>query len=493
MAGERLRILLIASEVSPLASTGGLADAVGGLARALSALGHDVRVFMPKYRDVERAAGAPEPVLPCVPVPIRDGVVEGAVLEGRLTASIPVYLLAQPHYYDRPTLYTTPERDYWDNCERFAFFSRAVLTALPVLGWAPDVIHAHDWQTGLVPVYLRTLYRDVPFYRGVATVFTIHNLAYQGLFWYHDFPITGLGWELFTPAGIEFYGMLSLLKGGLVFADQLTTASPTYAREILTPEHGERLDGVFRQRRADLEGIVNGIDPEAWDPATDPTLPRRFGRGDLDGKAACKAALRETLGLRDPGRPTAVVAMVTRLVDQRGVDLAATAVPRIVEDGAQFVLLGTGEGRYEAEFRALAEAHPGAVAVRLSADPGLARRIYAGSDLFLMPSRKEPNGFEQLIALRYGTIPVARRTGGLADTIRDWSGPSGDGTGFLFDADTSGACRAALSRAFDAYASPAAWARLVENAMAEDFSWAASARRYVVCYRRALVKVQGGG
>lgn len=490
MPGDRLRILLVASEVSPFASTGGLADAVGGLTRALGALGHDVRVFMPKYRDVERVAGALQPALPCVPVPIRDGVVEAAVLEGRLSASIPVYFLAKDHYYDRPTLYTTPERDYWDNCERFTFFSRAILTALPALDWVPDVIHAHDWQTGLVPVYLKTLHREARFYRGVATVFTVHNLAYQGLFWHHDFPMTGLGWDLFTPAGIEFYGMLSFLKGGLVFADRLTTVSPTYAREILGPEHGERLDGVLRERQADLEGILNGIDPEAWDPATDPELPRRFGPGDFAGKAACKAALREVLALPDPGHPALLVAMVSRLVERRGVDLAAAMVPRIVEDGGQFVLLGTGEARYEAEFRALAEAHPGAVAVRLSADPGLARRIYAGSDLFLMPSRREPNGFEQLIALRYGSIPVARRTGGLADAIRDWDEARGDGTGFLFDADTSGACRGALGRAWDAYANPGVWGGLVRNAMAADFSWAAAATRYVACYRRALANVR---
>jgi starch synthase len=491
MSSDRLRILLVASEVSPFASTGGLAEAVGGLARALQALGHDVRLFMPKYRDVERAAGTLAPTLPYVPVPIRDGVVEAAVLEGRLGASIPVYFLAQDRYYDRPTLYTTPERDYWDNCERFTFFSRGVLTALAALEWTPDVIHAHDWQAGLVPVYVKTLYRDAPFCRAAATVFTVHNLAYQGLFWHHDFPITGLGWELFTPAGIEFYGMLSFLKAGLVFADRLTTVGPTYAREVLTPEHGERLDGVLRARREDLEGILHGIDHEVWNPATDPELPQRFGPGDLEGKAACRRALRSALGLAEPDRPGPVVAMITRLSAARGVDLALAAVPRIVEDGGQFVLLGHGEARYEAELRSLAAARPGAVAARLEPDDArLTRLIYAGSDLFLAPSRHEPDGFAQLIALRYGSIPVARRTGGLADSVRDWDADRRDGTGFLFDADTSGACRGALSRAFEAFASAPTWARLTTNAMREDFSWTASARQYVACYRRALARLR---
>jgi starch synthase len=488
VSAERLRILLVASEVSPFASTGGLAEAVSGLAVALHALGHDVRVFMPKYRDVERAALRLETALPCVPVPIGDRVVEGAVLEGRLAGAVPVYFLAQDHYYDRPTLYTTPERDYWDNCERFAFFSRAVLTALPALDWTPQVTHGHDWQSGLVPVYLRTLFRDNPFHRAVATVFTVHNLAYQGLFWHHDFPMTGLPWDLFTPAGIEFYGMASFLKGGLVFADRVTTVSPTYAREIQSPDFGERMDGVLRSRGADLVGILNGLDTAAWDPAADPELSRRFGPGDLEGKAACRAALRAALGLPDPGPGTLLVAMVTQLVDARGVDVAAAAVPRIVEDGGQFVLLGTGEAHYEREFRDLASSHPAAVSVSLGTDPRLAHRIYAGADVFLMPSRVEPCGLEQLIALRYGAIPVVHRTGGLADTVLDWDGVGG--TGFVFEPYTPGACLATLGRAFDAFGDPDTWRGLVTRAMAQDFSWARCAEQYVACYQEAIRKAR---
>lgn len=490
MSRERLRILFVASEVEPFAKTGGLADVAGALPKALEGLGHDVRVFMPKYRGVEGPAGPLRTVVPRLAVPLGDRVVEGSVVQGHTGKAVPVYFLAQDHYYDRPTLYTTPEGDYPDNCERFVFFCRAALEALSALDWTPQVIHVHDWQAGLIPVYLETLYRDGPIGRDVATVFTIHNLAYQGLFWHYDMPMTGLGWDLFTPAGIEFYGKLSFLKGGLVFSDLLTTVSPTYAAEIQTPEFGEGLDGVLRERGADLVGILNGIDYEAWNPATDAEIPKRFGPDDPEGKAACKAGLREELGLASPGRPAPLVGMVSRLADQKGLDLVDAVVPGIVAAGGQFALLGAGDERYERAFTELARAHPGAVAVRIGFDAGLARRIYAGADCFLMPSRYEPCGLGQLIALRYGTIPIVRRTGGLADTVREWDRATGRGTGFGFDAYAPEPCWSAVARALAAYADATAWRRLVKNAMAEDFSWEASAEQYVNCYRKAVKKTR---
>lgn len=489
MTPGRLRLLLVSSELAPFASTGGLGEAVQGLALALAALGHDVRAAVPRYRGTEAAAGPLEVVLPCVPVPVGSRVVEGALLEGRL-GTVPVYFVAQDHYYDRPALYATPERDYWDNCERFAFFARAVLTALPALEWAPHVIHAHDWQTGLLPAYLRTLYRDTPFYRGVATVFTVHNLAYQGLFWHRDFPLTGLPDDLFTPEGVEFYGMLSFLKGGLMFADRLTTVSPTYAREIQSPDFGERLDGVLRHRRAHLRGILHGIDPEAWNPRTDPALPHPFGPGDLEARDACKQALRAELGLAGLGADAALVALVSPLVDPRGVDVAAAAVPRAVADGLQFVVMGRGDARHEQAFQELAAAHPGAVAVHLGWDPARMRRILAGADLFLLPSRVEPFAVEPLYALRYGAVPVLRRTGGLADTVQDWDGR--DGTGFLFDAGTPAGCLAALRRALEVRADRPAWRALVRRAMSQDVSWERAAGEYLACYREALEAAAGG-
>jgi starch synthase len=335
-------------------------------------------------------------------------------------------------------------------------------------------------------VYLETLYRDVPAYADVATVFTVHNLAYQGTFWHYDLPMTGLGWDLLTPAGIEFYGHISLLKGGLVFADLLTTVSPTYAREVQTPEFGHRLDGVLRERSADLVGILNGLDVAAWDPATDPDIPRRFDRGDPSGKRACAAALRDELGLPDPGGRTPLVGVVSRLAEQKGLDLVAAAVPAILAGGGQLVVLGAGEAPLERLLADLARAHPASVAVRVGFDERLARRIYAGADVFLMPSRYEPCGIGQLIALRYGTVPVVRRTGGLADTVRPWDPATGEGTGFLFDELSAAACREALARALAAHADPPAWRRLVQNGMGADFSWDASAEAYVTCYRRAI-------
>jgi starch synthase len=484
-ARERLRILYVAAEVAPFAKTGGLADVAGALPQALARLGHDVRVVMPLYRGVEAITGSLRVVLPRVTVPIGDRAVEGALLEGRLGGQVPVYFVAHDGYYDRPALYGAS-----DDCERFVFFCRSVLTALPSLGWMPQIVHANDWQAGLMPVYLETLYRDTPAYADVATVFTAHNLAYQGVFWHYDLPMTGLGWDLFTPAGLEFYGHLSLLKGGLVFADMLTTVSPTYAREIQTPAFGERMDGVLRERSGDLLGILNGLDVERWNPATDADIPKRFGRDDPGGKAACTAALRDEMKLPDSGRRTPLVGVVSRLAAQKGLDLVAEAVPAILAAGGQLVVLGSGEEPLERLLGELARDHPESVAVRIGFDDRLARRIYAGADVFLMPSRYEPCGLGQLIALRYGTVPVVRRTGGLTDTVRPWDGTTGDGTGFLFDELSADACATALARAFAVHAEPAAWRRLVANAMAADFSWDASAESYVTCYRRAIRKAR---
>ena len=484
-ARERLRILYVAAEVAPFAKTGGLADVAGALPPALARLGHDVRVVMPLYRGVEAITGRLRVAVPRVAVPIGDRTVEGALLEGRLGGQVPVYFVAHDGYYDRPALYGAS-----DDCERFVFFCRSVLTALPALGWMPQIVHANDWQAGLIPVYLETLYRDTPAYADVATVFTAHNLAYQGVFWHYDLPMTGLGWDLFTPAGLEFYGHLSLLKGGLVFADMLTTVSPTYAREIQTPAFGERMDGVLRERSADLLGILNGLDIESWNPTTDADIPKRFDRDDPGGKAACTAALRDEMKLPDSGRRTPLVGVVSRLAAQKGLDLVAEAVPAILAAGGQLVVLGAGEEPLERLLGELARDHPGSVAVRIGFDDRLARRIYAGADVFLMPSRYEPCGLGQLIALRYGTVPVVRRTGGLTDTVRPWDGTTGDGTGFLFDELSADACATALARAFTAHAEPAAWRRLVANAMAADFSWDASAESYVTCYRRAIRKAR---
>jgi starch synthase len=484
---DRLRILLIASEVEPFAKTGGLADVLGALPVALHDLGHEVRVLMPRYGGVERAAGELGLALADLTVRIADRSVVGAVFEGRLAGRVPVYFLAHDHYYGRPGLYGHP-----DDCERFTFLARGALTALPGLGWLPQVVHAHDWQAALVPVYLETLFRDAPGYQDVASVLTVHNLAYQGAFSDQHLPLTGLGWDLFTPAGLEFYGQLSLLKGGLVFADQITTVSPTYAREIREPAFGVGLDGVLRERAGDLHGILNGLDYEAWNPATDPEIAKRFDAEDPQGKAVCAAALREELGL-DPAAGGPLIGVVSRLAEQKGMDLAVEAAPDLLREGAQLAVLGQGEARYLQAFQALAADFPGRVAVREGFDGATARKIYAGADVFLMPSRYEPCGLAQMIALRYGTVPVVRRTGGLADTVHDWDPATSAGNGFTFEPPTMEACRAALRRAAATFADPTAWSRLRGNAFGARFTWETAAESYVTCYRKALKKARRHG
>ena len=486
---QPLRLLLISSEVEPFAKTGGLADVAGALPQALATLGHDVRVLMPKYRGVERH-GTLRTAVPRVRVPIGDRTTEGALLEGRLGRAVPVYFLAHDHYYDRPALYGTGQGDYLDNCERFIFFCRGALEALRALGWTPHVIHANDWQSGLVPVYLETLYKDDPALGEVGTLFTIHNLAYQGVFWHFDMPLTGLGWDLFTPAGLEFYGKLNFLKGGLVFADVLNTVSKTYAQEIQTAEFGCGLEGVLQYRRADLHGVVNGIDVAAWDPATDRDITKPYSAEDLAGKAACKQALAQELGIDADGAP--IIGIVSRLAAQKGLDLVLAALPELVDAGFALALLGAGEPGLETAFGEAARASRGRIAIRTGFDNALARRIYAGADMFLMPSRYEPCGLGQMISMRYGTIPIVRRTGGLADTVVEARPARRTGTGFGFAEPTARALLEAATRALAAYREPALWRQLQRNAMAQDFSWPASAREYVALYRKAA-KAAGRG
>ncbi|MGH7298819.1 MAG: glycogen synthase GlgA [Candidatus Rokuibacteriota bacterium] len=488
---SRLRILVVASEVAPFAKTGGLADVAGALPRALAALGHDVRVLLPKYRGAEAHAPETRLVVPGIRVPLGDRAAEGALIEAPGPSGVPVYLLEHEHYYNRDSLYGTADGDYWDNCERFVFLCRAALegmarleSARPGIRWQPQVIHANDWQTGLLPVYLRTLYRDHPLLGSVATVFTIHNLAYQGVFWHYDMPMTGLGWDLFTPAGIEFYGKLNFLKGGLIFSDLLTTVSRSYAREIRTPAFGSGLEGVLEDRSHDLHGVINGIDYEVWNPRKDHALAHPYSAEDPEPKAICRETLRGQLSLEDGAGP--IIGIVTRLVEQKGMDLVLAALPGILAEGCQLVVLGSGDARLEETFRAAAVAHRGRVAVRLGYDDDLARRIYAGADVFLMPSRYEPCGLGQLIALRYGGAPIVRRTGGLADTVTEFDPARRVGTGFVFDAFTPDALLAAVRRAASTYRQPSLWKALVRNAMDEDFSWDASAREYVTLYRKAL-------
>jgi len=484
-----MKILLVTPEATPFAKTGGLADVAGALPRALRRLGHDVRLILPFYRSVAEKNLA----LADVAWPVQC-VVAGQPRSGRvretLWGDIPVYLVEQPDYFDRPYLYGGPDGDAPDNAERFGFFCRAVLDFLRRGPFRADVLHLNDWQTALLPVLLRTELAGTPFADRLGTVLTIHNLGYQGLFPPRELATLGLSRELFTIDGLEYHGRISLLKGGVVFADLLTTVSETYCREIQTPEQGLGFDGILRTRRTDLHGVVNGLDPNQWDPRQDPALPASYDAQDLHGKARCKRALQREMGL-DVASKTPLVALVTRLDPQKGLDLVDTAWDKLLARGVQLVLLGTGERSLMERFAARGEAAKDRAAVRLTFDDGLARRIYAGSDLFLMPSRYEPCGLGQLIALRYGSVPLVRRTGGLADTVTDVAADPARANGFVFETADSEAMLAALDRALELFCRRRQWLELVRRGMRADLSWDRPARRYLELYRKAREKRSG--
>jgi starch synthase len=487
MAG--LKVLVVASECVPFAKTGGLGDVVGALPRALAARGVDVRVVVPLY------AGFPwhtlEVLEGAIGVPMWWGTARTGVRLGRLPRSrVPVYFLEYHRYFDRPFIYGPPAEGYADNLERFAFLSRGALELCQALGWIPDVVHANDWQTALVPVYLNTLEWGRPLH-GSASVFTIHNLSYQGVYEGGALFITGLGREHYHAGELEHFGALNLMKGALQHATLLSTVSPTYAREIQTGAYGCGLDGVLAARGGDLTGILNGIDVEEWNPATDPHLPARYDASDLTGKAFCKAELQREAGLAV--RPEApLFALVGRLIHQKGVDVLAHALARILDWDLQVVILGTGEPEAERFFAARARQRPDRLAAWIGFDDGRAHRVEAAADFFLMPSRFEPCGLSQLYSLRYGTLPVVRATGGLADTVENYDEATAGGTGFVFRdlhpqslADTIGW---ALSTWYDR---PHHIDVMRRRAMAQDFSWARAAREYERLYLRAYERRRG--
>ena len=469
-----MRIGHLASEVVPFSKTGGLADVAGALPPALAALGHEVTVVAPGHRPTLKDTLPGEP----------RGEVSALGLSARLNVlmhrGVRVVLLDCPALYVRPALYSLPDGDFPDNSVRFAFFARAALAALAKLGGV-EVVHAHDWQAALAPLLLRHDGQVRFGLQGAKSVLTIHNLAYQGVFPPWVLEACGLPRELFTMDLLEFYGQVSFLKGGLVSADALTTVSPTYAKEILTPAFGCRLEGILDGRRDRLFGILNGLDLEEWDPGRDPYLELPYGADEVDeGKRAARELLAAETGVGGGRRP--LLGMVSRLAEQKGADLLAAVLDDIVAMGFDLVVLGTGERRYEEAMRAAEAAHPGRVGVLTRFDERLAHRIYAASDLFLMPSRYEPCGLGQMIAMRYGTLPVVNRTGGLADTVVDVS--QDGGTGFVLEELTPAELVATLSRAHELLAEPAKLAEVRKRAMARDFSWKASAREYVKLYEQ---------
>jgi len=484
-----LRIALAASEAVPYAKSGGLADVVGALAVHLARLGHEVTLFLPYYRETRARLPRLPRACPPIDLPFPGHDVRVELLRHDPVPGLAALLVRADEAFDRPRLYGTPDGDYWDNAGRFALLCRAVLAAAPRLGEHPDVIHAHDWQTALVPLYLRHRPDFAASLAGVPTVLTVHNLAYQGIFPPAALPYCGIPAELFTPAGVEYYGNVNLLKGGILSADALTTVSPRYSEEIRTPAFGEGLDGVIRGEAAKLRGILNGVDYEEWDPDADPRLPARYSAASLDGKDRCKLALLEAFGLpRDPATP--LFATISRLADQKGFDLLADAMPRLAGMNLRYVLLGSGDRSYEDLWLGLARRWPDRVAVRIGYDEALAHLVEAGADAYLMPSRFEPCGLNQMYSLRYGTVPVVRAVGGLDDTIEHFDPRTGRGNGFKFrDYDVTGLLWA-VGEALACYARPEEWRRVQRNGMAADFSWDAAARRYVDLYRE-LARARG--
>lgn len=493
-------VLVAASEVVGFAKTGGLADVAGALPQALARRGHRTAAIMPLYRGVREGRNPVRATPHTLAVPLGGRIEPCRLFVSEFPGTnVPVYLVENAHFFERDDpahgrgLYQFSDgfgnkRDYGDSAERWTFFCRAVMEAIPHLGFPLDVLHANDWQTGLLPVYQRELYRHRPGYKGIRTLFTVHNIAYQGTFRPDTFPLLGLDWRLFNHKQMEFYGQVNYLKTGLAFADWVNTVSPTYAQEIQTPYYGCGLEGLLSERRFRLSGIVNGIDYASWNPATDPALVAHYDvETVLSGKAANKDALQRQLGLEaEPRVP--LLGVVARLVDQKGIDLVARAAEPIVARGAQLAILGEGDPHYHGWLGDIAARHPGKVSVTLSFDETLARRIEAGSDLFLMPSAFEPSGLNQLYSLRYGTPPVVRATGGLVDTITDATPENlaaGKATGFRFQGYAHPELLGAIDRALEMYRhQPERFLQVVRTGMRQDWSWERSSLGYEALFAR---------
>ena len=476
-----LSILMIGSEALPFSKTGGLADVLGALPAAIGRLGHRVTLVTPKYRGT-RAQGSARTIHVSG---MGGAIAETRIIEQPMAENVRAVLVDRPELYDRDTLYGGAT-DFPDNPRRFAFLCAAALEYAAQSAEPFDILHAHDWQAGLAPVYLRTRYAAEPRLRDITAVLTIHNLAFQGNVPPEWLSPLGLGPEMMSIDAMEFWGQLSLLKGGIVFSDSITTVSPTYAREIQTPEYGSGFDGVLAARSADLHGILNGIDTDRWDPRRDPHLPEPYDEQSLEKKDSARRALLELLSPGTPiealGRP--LVGIVSRLVDQKGFDLIAELVPAIATYGS-FAVLGTGDARYENMWRGLAAAHPDRFLVKIGFDEALAHLVEAAADVFLMPSRFEPCGLNQMYSMRYGTVPVVRATGGLDDTVTDYNDAAATGTGFKFAPYTAAALMDAMERARTVFANPIRWKTLQVAGMRQDFSWDRSARQYVKLYESA--------
>ena len=478
-----MKIAMLSSEIAPFAKTGGLADVLGTLSVALEKRGYDISLIMPAYRCVLNGPFALDETGMQLTVRLGVSAEQSTVLEGRLGQNISVYLVRADRYFDRDFLYGTPYGDYPDNAERFTFFCRAALEMIrrhPV-----EIIHCHDWQSALGIVFLKAQSSHYREFASAKTVLTAHNLGFQGIFRESNWPLLGLDRSYYSPEYLEFFGNINFLKGGLIFADKITTVSPTYAQEIMSAEQGFGLQGILRQRAADVTGILNGVDYNEWNPEIDPFIARRYGAHDLTGKRICKEKLQRTLGL--PVRSELpLLGMVSRLTSQKGFDLIQQIFDRIMTQELQLVLLGSGELRYEDFFVTAAARFPEKFAVRMGFDEALAHQIEAGADIFLMPSLYEPCGLNQMFSLKYGTLPIVRAIGGLKDTVIDYDAEPDKGTGFVFDRYEPNALWESIERALRVFVDNRLWTALIHRAMGMDFSWDRSAQAYSNLYEQLL-------
>lgn len=481
-----MKILFVASEGVPFSKTGGLADVVGALPKVLAEREHQVSVLLPRYRST--APG--EVVHAGLSIPLGSDVHTVDIQEGPAIGKVRHFFVDYPPFFDRESLYMDGGKDYPDNAERYALFSKAALEFAHRDG-LPDVLHCHDWQSALVPVYLKTEHADDLDWRSVAVVLTVHNMGYQGLYPAETLPRIGLPDTLFTMEGLEFWGKVNFLKGGLVFADHVTTVSKGYAREIQSEEYGHGLDGVMRSRAEHLTGILNGVDYSEWNPETDKFLAAHYSLDQMEGKQICKKDLLQQFKLPADRLKKPLIGIVSRFATQKGFDLLAEAADQLMRQNLQIVALGTGEPEFEQLFRELAAKFPRKLAVRIAYDNALAHKIEGGSDMLLMPSRYEPCGLNQIYSLRYGTVPVVRATGGLDDTIEAFDRATGTGTGFKFQEYSPGVLLDCLSQALTLFSkAPPAWKQLMHNGMLQDFSWNVSAGEYEALYQQVVNHVR---
>ena len=484
-----MKVLLVSSEVAPFSKTGGLADVSGSLPIALKQLGCDIKVVTPFYKMVKESGCRAEKVLKGLQVKVGESFRKGDVSLSFLNEHVNTYLIEKNQYYNREYLYGSAKGDYSDNATRFTFFSLMVLKLCKEIGFKPDVIHCNDWQSGLIPAYLRAVNQDDPFYVHTGVLFTIHNLAYQGSFSKEKLALTGLPAEIFTPDRIEFWGKLSFLKAGIVYSEIINTVSQAYSREIQTPEYGCGMEGILAYRKEDLFGIINGVDYETWSPEKDTCIAANYSNNNLSGKSQCKADLISELGLHQSLNNRPLLGMISRLADQKGFDLVAEIMEDLMNLDVGFVLLGTGEQKYHDLFLNVAKKYPEKAGIKLTYDNTLAHKIEAGCDMFLMPSKYEPCGLNQIYSLRYGTIPVVRATGGLDDTIKDYTFSYEEGNGFKFANYTPREFLNKVREAIKVYKRKDEWQKLVKRVMLLDFSWENSARQYMDLYQKAKIRV----